>query len=126
LTLSESREAAALCFEFLKPSGYLRCAVPDGNFPDDAYQAIARGDVPPDHPAADHKTVYNYMTFSEVFRDAGFDVDLLEYCDENGRFHYNHWDATKGIIYRSLRFDHRNKDGQLGNISLIIDAIKPK
>jgi predicted SAM-dependent methyltransferase len=37
LTETEGR-AAALCFKWLKPGGYLRCAVPDGNFPDPDYQ----------------------------------------------------------------------------------------
>lgn len=126
LTLEEGRRAAAICFEFLKPGGYLRCAVPDGNFPDEDYQKGARGDVPPDHPATDHKIVYDYVLFSEVFQSAGFEVDVLEYCDETGRFHYNDWDADQGFIYRSMRFDHRNQDGKLGNVSLIVDALKPK
>lgn len=38
LTEAQGRLAAALCYEFLKPGGYLRCAVPDANFPDAAYQ----------------------------------------------------------------------------------------
>ena len=125
LTLEEGRAAAALCYEFLKPGGYLRVAVPDGYFPDEAYQAMIRGNVPPDHPAFDHKIVYTHETFSTLFQEAGFGVDLLEYCDEEGRFHYNQWDSKKGFIYRSLRFDHRNQDGALGSVSIILDALKP-
>jgi predicted SAM-dependent methyltransferase len=60
-----------------------------------------------------------------MFESAGFEVQLLEYCDENGEFHYNYWDEAKGFIYRSKRFDHRNQNGQLGFVSLILDAIKP-
>ena len=56
---------------------------------------------------------------------AGFEVDLLEYCDEEGRFHYNQWDAMGGPIYRSLLMDHRNRDGRIGFVSLIVDARKP-
>ncbi len=126
LTLAEAKQAARHCYEALKPGGYLRCAVPDANFPNEAYQIMARGDVPPDHPAYDHKIVYDYKLFTEVFTQAGFEVDLLEYCDENGRFHYNQWNPAEGFIYRSLRHDHRNQDGQFGFISLIIDAIKPE
>jgi predicted SAM-dependent methyltransferase len=33
LTEAEGREAAKLCYKYLKPGGYLRCAVPDANFP---------------------------------------------------------------------------------------------
>ncbi|CAI8987667.1 Glutamine amidotransferase type-2 domain-containing protein [Bacillus sp. IT-79MI2] len=29
-----------------------------------------------------------------------------------------------GFIYRSKRFDHRNQDGKLGFVSLIVDAVK--
>lgn len=125
LTLEQAAVAASVCFEFLKPGGYLRCAVPDGNFPDEDYQRIARGDVPPDHPAADHKIVYDYQLFTRLFQDAGFEVDLLEYCDEEGRFHYHQWSENGGKIYRSLLFDHRNKAGEIAFVSLIIDARKP-
>lgn len=124
LTEAEGRLAAKLCYEFLKPGGYLRCAVPDRNFPDAAYQQMAQvgGPGPKDHPAADHKIVYDYHLFRDVFEGAGFFVDLLEYCDEQGRFHFNYWDPADGVIYRSLRSDHRNQAGKLGCVSLIIDA----
>ena len=48
-----------------------------------------------------------------MFESAGFQVRLLEYCDENGKFHYNDWNEKDGFIYRSKRFDHRNRDNQL-------------
>jgi predicted SAM-dependent methyltransferase len=59
-----------------------------------------------------------------MFETVGFKVDLLEYCDENGSFHFNEWDVKQGFIYRSKRFDHRNKEGLLGFVSLIVDAKK--
>ena len=34
------------------------------------------------------KIVYDYKTLCAAFEKAGFVVDLLEYCDENGTFHY--------------------------------------
>ena len=127
LTEHEGRFAAALCCEFLKPGGYLRCAVPDANFPDEAYQHLVQvgGPGPKDHAAADHKIVYDYKLFTDIFTTAGFEVDLLEYCDEQGRFHYNQWSQEDGPIYRSLRSDHRNQKDQLGFVSLILDARKP-
>ena len=70
--------------------------------------------------------MYDYVLFADVFHSAGFDVELLEYCDENGRFHYHQWSPADGPIYRSLLSDHRNKDGQIGFVSLIIDARKPE
>lgn len=127
LTEEQGRLAAAICYDYLKPGGYLRCAVPDGNFPDETYQDIIQigGPGPAAHPAADHKIVYEYELFADVFRKAGFEVDLLEYCDANGRFHYNQWDPKQGIIYRSLLLDHRNQKGDLKSVSIIVDARKP-
>ncbi|RYG85482.1 MAG: hypothetical protein EON58_22950, partial [Alphaproteobacteria bacterium] len=127
LTEAEGRLAASLCFEFLKPGGYLRCAVPDANFPNEAYQELVQigGPGPEDHAAADHKIVYDFQLFSDVFASAGFIVDLLEYCDEDGRFHYNQWSPEDGSVYRSLLSDHRNRNGSLGFVSLILDARKP-
>ncbi len=127
LTEQERREAASICFHFLKPGGYLRCAVPDANFPNAEYQRNVRvgGPGPADHAAADHKIVYEYQRFCEVFASAGFVINLLEYCDEDGRFHFTYWDPADGAIYRSLRSDHRNRDGKLGFVSLILDAKKP-
>ena len=128
LTEAEGRAAAALCFRFLRSGGYLRVAVPDANFRDAEYQRAAQigGPGPRDHPAADHKIVYDYRRFATLFAEAGFVVDLLEWCDEAGRFHFRYWDPADGPIYRSLRSDHRNRDGKLGFVSLILDAHKPR
>ena len=127
LTEAEARSAAAICFEFLKPGGFLRVAVPDANYPDAEYQNIVKigGPGPRDHAAADHKIVYDYRLFADVLAGAGFAVDLLEYCNEAGRFTYHQWDVSTGPIYRSLMLDHRNRNGRLGFVSLIADARKP-
>ena len=127
LTLAEGRAAAQRCFDYLKPGGFIRCAVPDANFRDDAYQCTVQvgGPGPADHPAADHKIVYDYRLFTDVFTSAGFAVDLLEYCDDQGRFHYRQWETATGPIYRSLLLDHRNRNGAIGFVSLILDARKP-
>ena len=128
LALEEAMDAARRCFRYLKPGGFLRCAVPDGFFPDADYQNSVQvgGPGPKDHPAADHKFVHTYKTFVPIFERAGFAVDLLEYCDASGRFHYHQWDPEQGPIYRALMMDHRNKNGRIGFVSLIIDAIKPR
>jgi predicted SAM-dependent methyltransferase len=128
LAAAEGRAAAVLCFEFLKPGGYLQCAVPDGNFHDEAYHNSVQigGPGQKDHPAAAHKIVYNHRLLTGVFSEAGLIVDLLEYCDEQGRFHYNHWSPKDGPIHRSLRSDHRNQDGELAFVSIILDAKKPR
>ncbi|MCA0970924.1 methyltransferase domain-containing protein [Halobacillus litoralis] len=126
LTYEEGREAARICYEHLKPGGYIRCAVPDGYFPDEAYQEGVQvgGPGPADHPAASHKIVHTYKTLRAMFEEAGFHVRLLEYCREDGTFIYEEWDETDGFIYRSRRFDHRNQNGTLGFTSVIVDAVK--
>ncbi|QHT61403.1 methyltransferase domain-containing protein [Paenibacillus lycopersici] len=127
LDAEEGVAAAKCCFDFLKPGGYVRCAVPDGYFPDEAYQRIVQvgGPGPADHPAASHRIVYTYRTLVTMFEAAGFQVKLLEYCDEQGRFHSIDWNEDDGLVYRSLRYDHRNADGILRSVSLIVDAVKP-
>lgn len=128
LTYEEGVQAAVICLKYLKPGGYIRCAVPDGYFPNEEYQNGVKvgGPGPKDHPAASHKIVHNYISLKSMYEEAGYEVRLLEYCDEAGQFHYSPWDEKKGFIYRSKRFDHRNQDGQLGFVSLIVDAIKPQ
>jgi predicted SAM-dependent methyltransferase len=127
LTFEEGIQAAKLCYQYLKPSGYIRCAVPDGYFPDEEYQNIVKigGPGPKDHPATSHKIVHNYRTLSKMFEVAGFQVTLLEYCDEAGNFHFRDWHAEDGVIFRSKKFDPRNQGDKLLFPSLIIDAIKP-
>ncbi|WP_127585400.1 class I SAM-dependent methyltransferase [Paenibacillus koleovorans] len=127
LTYEEGGVAANHCFQFLKPGGYIRCAVPDKNFRNEWYQQMVQigGPGPADHPAASHKIVYDAKTFVQVFAKAGFEVSLLEYCDEDGDFHYTHWNEADGRIGRSFRFDTRNSKESLGMVSIIVDAKKP-
>jgi predicted SAM-dependent methyltransferase len=94
LTYEEGIRAAEICYKYLKPKGYIRCAVPDGFFPDEDYHNAIKigGPGPKDHPAASHKIVHNYKSLTSMFEEAGFRVELLEFCDEEGKFFYNHWD----------------------------------
>lgn len=126
LTLEEGEQAAKYVYNALKAGGFARIAVPDANFPDQSYQQLVQvgGPGPSDHPASDHKIVYDFKTLTEVFESAGFKIDILEYCDTHGRFHYHQWDLSTGPIYRSLMSDHRNKVGEIKFTSLIIDAWK--
>lgn len=126
LSWEEGLDAAKLCFKYLKPSGYIRCAVPDGFFLDEDYQNMIKvgGPGPKDHPAASHKIVYNFKTLSQLFEATGYRVSLLEYCDEEGKFHSQPWLGADGVIFRSKQFDPRNQGDQLKFPSLILDAIK--
>jgi len=59
-----------------------------------------------------------------MFKAAGFEVKLLEYCDEQGNFHFHDWDGNDGVIFRSKKYDPRNQGESLVFPSLIVDAIK--
>ena len=127
MTKEEGIIAAKNCFDYLEYGGYLRIAVPDGNFKNKWYQNMVKigGNGDPTHPAYTHKVVYDYLSLKDVFEQVGFVVDLLEYCDNEGNFHYKYWNEADGRIGRSFRFDTRNSMSQLGMASIIIDAKKP-
>lgn len=112
------------CFRVLKKKGVLRIAVPDGFNPDKNYIEYVRpgGDGA---GAEDHKILYNYKIMKERLEKVGFIVNLLEYWDEQGKFHFTDWSDEGGRIRRSQRYDLRNKDGKLNYTSLIVDAVKP-
>jgi|WetSurSiteA1Bulk_404760.scaffolds.fasta_scaffold00655_7 predicted SAM-dependent methyltransferase len=123
LTEYGAKMAAQNCYNFLKTGGYIRVAVPDGHFPDKEY--IKRVKPMGSGPGADdHKVLYNYKTLSGIFVNAGFNVKLLEYWDENGQFHSTSWNAEDGLIRRSSVYDTRNKNGKLEYTSIILDAEK--
>lgn len=126
MTFEEGIKAAKNCYDYLADGGYIRVAVPDKNFRNDWYQNMVKvgGNGDPNHPAFTHKIVYDYKTLSQVFSQVGFEVELLEWCDENGNFNYKYWDEKDGKIGRSLRFDTRNTDEKLGMVSIILDAKK--
>ena len=123
LTLKEGISAARTCFQYLKYNGYLRAAVPDGLHPDPKYiEWVKPGGI--GLGAEDHRVMYTYKSFKEIFELAGFKVDFLEYFDEKGQFHYKEWDSKDGMIRRSKRFDKRNKDEKLNYTSIIMDVRK--
>jgi predicted SAM-dependent methyltransferase len=124
LTPKDSIIAARNCFSFLKPGGYIRVAVPDGYHPDPTYiEGVKPGGS--GAGAEDHKVLYTYDTFREAFSAVGFDVTLLEYFDEHGKFIAKEWSASDGFIERSKRFDSRNTAGNLSYTSIVLDARKP-
>ena len=99
LSEEEGRQAARQCYQYLKPGGFLRVAVPDGFHPNPAYIDYVK---PGGNGAGadDDKVLYNWRSLKEVFEDAGFEVKLLEYFDSSGRFHYANWDPVDGKILR--------------------------
>ncbi len=124
LDLSQARLANRHCYEFLKRGGRFRLAVPDALHPSPQYREHVRpgGSGP---GAADHKVLYDYRLLASTLREAGFQVKLLEYWDEQGAFHFNEWSSAEGHILRSKRYDPRNQGGSLEYTSLIADALRP-
>jgi predicted SAM-dependent methyltransferase len=113
-----------LCFTYLKPGGALRIAIPDGFHPDPAYIEKVRPGGTGDG-ADDHKVLYNYKLLTQWLQEVGFEVNLLEYFDENGKFQKRPWSSEQGYIKRSADNDSRNAGGKLVYTSLIVDAVKP-
>lgn len=123
LTAEQGRIAAKNCFDYLKPGGYLRIAVPDGGTPDPTYiEAVRPGGT--GAGADDHKVLYTAESLTKMLSDVGFDVKPLEWYDAKGQFHFSEWDPADGMVQRSKRFDERNANGQLKYTSLILDAVK--
>ncbi|WP_214229494.1 hypothetical protein [Pedobacter sp. B4-66] len=110
------------CNKYLKKGGTVRIAVPDGLHPNPDYINMVK---PGGHGegAHDHKLLYDYKTLSKAFEESGYRVNLLEYYDENGKFHFNEWDSKDGHIIRSKRYDKRFNE-PLGYSSLIVEGIK--
>ena len=111
------------CYKYLKRGGILRIAVPDGFHPEKKYIDYVK---PGGNGAGadDHKILYTYKTMVERLERSGFTVQLLEYWDENGNFHFVEWADDAGHITRSKRYDERNQNGALNYTSLIVDAKK--
>jgi predicted SAM-dependent methyltransferase len=125
LTPEEGLAAARTCFKYLRPGGYLRVAVPDGLHPDPTYlEWVKVGGASPMQVANDHKVLYTHGSLGQLFESAGFRVQLYEYFDAAGTFHYHEWDERGGKVWRSKRFDPRNTDGKLVFTSIVLDAIK--
>ena len=123
LTEQEGTLGLRNCFEYLRPGGYLRIAVPDGFHPNESYIHCVK---PGGHGAGadDHKVLYSFETLGAAMESAGFTCRMLEYWDRSGEFHFEDWTEESGLIRRSKRFDPRNAAGELKFTSLIIDGVK--
>lgn len=117
------QSALKLSYDYLKPGGHLRLAVPDGNHPDKNYiEYVKPGGHGPG--SDDHKVLLDLDSLEGMLKRAGFKVNLLEGFDNQGKFIRNNWDVNDGMIHRSLEFDERNIDKKPIFTSLIVDGIK--
>jgi predicted SAM-dependent methyltransferase len=120
--------ALANCYEFMKPFGNLRIAVPDGYHPDKDYIEWVRPGG--NGPGCDlHKQLFNRDVLGADLERHGFMYINTEWWDCHGNFnHYNNGSEEErfGRISRSFANDERNADGNPHYTSLIIDAWKEK
>jgi predicted SAM-dependent methyltransferase len=126
LTFAEAAEAVRNCFEYLKPDGYFRIAVPDGFHPEPNYIAWVRPET--GWNGDDHKLLFNYQNLTGLLSNTGFFVRLLEWYDENGIFHKQRWSNSDGAVSRSANTLWSKFLGIVVNAeytSLIVDAFKP-
>lgn len=100
--------------KFLLPkNGIVRIAVPDGYHSNPSYINRVK--------TGDHKFLYTYQSLVSLFSEYDFGYSLLEYFDENGKFHHKPWNVEDGFIKRSSKYDRRNKKRPLSYTSLIVD-----
>ena len=125
LSPDQAKIANRNCFEFLRPGGRLRIAVPDGLHPDPSYIDYVRPGGS-GSGSDDHKILYDFKILGRQLQEAGFEIELLEYWDDEREFHFQDWSSADGHIVRSKRYDPRNQNGVLAYTSLIVDAIKPR
>jgi len=106
---------------YLSKQGAIRIAVPDGFHPDQHYiDWVKPGGT--GCGADDHKVLYNYLTITAFLSGEHYEVRLLEYFDEGGKFHRIAWAAEDGFVQRSADNDLRNRGHPLSYTSLILDA----
>jgi predicted SAM-dependent methyltransferase len=135
LDINEASAAAKNVWRFLKCGAKWRIAVPDGFHPAPAYQDWIAPNSGGErflklfrHPSEpDHKLLWNYQTLTAFLYDHGFNVVLLEYFDQCGRFHRTIWNEADGRIWRRAGNGWSWLLSQVVNApytSLIVDAVK--
>lgn len=110
-------------YEYTSDACNIRIAVPDGFLSDKNYlEYVKPGGTGPG--AEDHKVLFNYKSLTELFRKRGFVYELIEYWDEDGKFHSKYNNDEKGTVCRSFISDERNIENKPSYTSLIIDFRK--
>lgn len=131
---AEAEAAARNVYEFLRPGGYWRIAVPDAYNPDPAYHEHSSpdgryqtywqwlfGGLPK------HQQFFHLDSLVSLLRGVGFRVKPLEWHEANGQPAAYNWNQADGQIYRARGTQHvADMRLLLGfdNTSLIVDAVK--
>lgn len=108
-------------YKYLSEGGIFRIAVPDQfHVNKDYINYVKPFGIGPG--AGTHRSFWNYVALSEIGKQIGFTVDLVEYWDEKGNFHSLDSRVDRGVIIRSKSrgFKCEIKDYS----SLIIDLVK--
>ena len=119
LSIDDSELALSLLANTLKPDGYIRIAVPDGNHPDDDYLHYVGIDGPDDH-----KHLWRVGDFERISTELGLNLTALEFCDEMHIRQKIQQLDDRGLITRrflNLNTDHSNWQSSIGPSSLIVD-----
>jgi predicted SAM-dependent methyltransferase len=119
LSIDDSKLALSLLANTLKPDGYIRIAVPDGNHPDDDYLHYVGVDGPDDH-----KHLWRVIDFERISSELGLKLRALEFCDEMRIRREVLQLDDRGLIIRrflNLNSDHSNWQSSIGQSSLIVD-----
>ena len=127
LSVEEMKKSINLIYVYLKRSGTLRIAVPDGNHPDPTYRLNTgiRG-IGPD--ASDHKQFIKFEFIKNLLEESGFESKLREGYLNDGNLIQSKIESELGFIKRSrsniLLNAKEGLDFVDSNTSLIIDSIK--
>ena len=117
----DNRRILKLAYDNLKKGGIIRIAVPDKLHPSSEYIDYVR----PGGTGAgadDHKSFWDYQSYSTLLEEIGYKVNLLEFCTDGGEITTSKFDLENGIIHRSKSYGFEMNIDSYS--SLIIDAKK--
>ena len=122
LTPEQVDTALKFAYQYLKPGGVLRIAMPDEWHSDKKYyDSVKIGGVGPG--AEDHYSMWNIESLSSLLRESGFEVSPIEYWTNTGKLVTHTFSDDDGPIRRSIQ--RMKKIGNIDNYtSLIVDAVK--
>lgn len=123
LTIEEIKIMLGNCYSYSADNLNIRIAVPDGYHSNEKYiKKVKPGGT--GEGSYDHKHLFNYKSLSDIFEEAGFNANPVEYWNDEKNFITTYKNNENGLIKRSFINDSRNSDGNPNYTSLIIDFTK--